>query len=157
MVRERAVRLEVAADGFDRKPLEHRRQHRAGHPVCCVDHDLERLDGLDVDEGENPVDVRGPDVELSHLAGVGFVPVAGVDQVAQIEEAAVAADRQGAAADELQPGVLLRVVRRGDHDPALEPERADGEIDHLGADETEVEHLRAGGSGTTHHGLLHRR
>ena len=40
VVRERAVGLEVAADGLDRKPLEHGRQHRPGHPVCRVDHDL---------------------------------------------------------------------------------------------------------------------
>ena len=46
-------------------------------------------------------------------------------------------------ADDLHPRVVLRVVRGGDHHAAVEPELADGEIDHLGADEADVEHLRA--------------
>ena len=39
VVRERAVGLEVAANGVDGKSFEHRRQHRSGHPVRRVDHD----------------------------------------------------------------------------------------------------------------------
>ena len=75
--------------------------------------------------------------------------------VADIEEARLAADRQRAAADELHPRVLLRVVRGGDHRAALEPERADREIDHLGADEPEVEDVGPGRGGAAHQRLLH--
>ena len=75
----------------------------------------------------------------------GLVASAGCDRaVAHVEEARLAADGQRAAAHELHARVLLRVVRGGDHDPALEPERADGEIDHLGADQPEVEDVGAG-------------
>ncbi len=43
VVRERTVGLEVAAHDLDlRQPLEHRRQHRAGHPVRRVDDDPQR-------------------------------------------------------------------------------------------------------------------
>ena len=45
-----------------RQPLEHGRQHRAGHPVRRVDHDVQRLDRGDVDEREDVLDERGPDV-----------------------------------------------------------------------------------------------
>ena len=43
VVRERPVRLEVAANDLDlRQPLEHPRQHLAGHPVRGVDDDPQR-------------------------------------------------------------------------------------------------------------------
>ena len=68
--------------------------------------------------------------------------------VADLEQARLAAHRQRAAADDLHPRVLLRVVRGGDADAAVEPELADGEVDHLGADQPEVEHVgaRVGGA-----------
>ena len=44
---------------------------------------------------------------------------------------------------DLHPGVLLRVVRGGDHDPAVEAERADREVDHLRPDEPDVDHVGA--------------
>ncbi len=68
VVREGSVRLEVAADGVDRQPLEDGREHRAAHPVRGVDDDPERLDLLDVDEREDAVDVRRPDVVLADFA-----------------------------------------------------------------------------------------
>ena len=51
----------------------------------------------------------------------------------------VAADRKRAAPDDLHAGVLLGIVRGGDHDPAFEVEVADGEIDHLGPDHAEID------------------
>ena len=53
--------------------------------------------------------------------------------VADVEEARLAADRQRPAPHDLHPRVLLRVVRGGDLDAAVELELADREIDHLGA------------------------
>src|ERR671936_311824 len=54
------------------------------------------------------------------------------------------AEEQRAAADDLHARVLLRVVRGGDLDPAVEAEVADGEVEHLGADEPELEDVYAG-------------
>ena len=60
-------------------------------------------------------------------------------------------------ADDLHPGVLLRVVRRGDDDAALEVELADGVVEHLGADHPEVEHVGAAVRRAVDHGGRHRR
>ena len=76
---------------------------------------------------------------------------------AHVLEAGVAADGQGAGADDLHARVLLRVVRRGDADAAVEPELADGVVDHLGADHPEVADVRAAVCGAFHHGGGHRR
>ena len=88
---------------------------------------------------------------------VGRAPVALHGAVAHIEKARLAADRQRPGAHDLHARVLLRVVRRRDGDTAVEPELADREIDHLCADEPEVEHLRAAVRGALAHGRGHRR
>ena len=77
--------------------------------------------------------------------------------VADLEQARLAADRQRAAPDDLHPRVLLRVVRGGDEDAAVEPELADGEVDHLGADQPEVEDVGAGVGGAVDQRGRHRR
>ena len=61
--------------------------------------------------------------------------------IADLQESRVAADGQRAAAHDLHPRVLLGVVRRGDLDAAVEPLRPDREVEHLGADHPEVEHV----------------
>ena len=63
--------------------------------------------------------------------------------VADVQEARLAAHRERAAAHDLHPGVLLRVVRGGDADAAVELELADGEVDHLRPHHPEVEDVRA--------------
>ena len=63
--------------------------------------------------------------------------------VADVQQARLAADGQRAAADDLHPRVLLRVVRGGDAHAAFELELADRVVDHLGADQPEVEHVGA--------------
>ena len=147
MVRERPVRLEVAADGVDRQPVEHRRQHRARHPVRRVDHDLERRDPRHVHERQHLLDERGPDVLLALSAAARRTLVAVSNDllgpVPDLEETRLAPDREGAAADDLHARVLLRVVRGGDANAAVEPELGDGEVDHLRADQTDVEHVGA--------------
>ena len=77
--------------------------------------------------------------------------------VAHVEQARVAADRQRPAAHDLHPGVLLRVVRRGHRDAAVELELADREIDHLRADHPEIEHLGSGIGCAFAHRRRHRR
>ena len=77
--------------------------------------------------------------------------------VAHVEQPRLAADRQRALPHDLHAGVLLRVVRRGDGDPAVEAELADREIEHLRADHAEVEHLRAAVGRAFAHRRRHRR
>ncbi len=160
VVREGAVGLEVAAHDLDLgQPLQHRREHHAGHAVRRVGHDRERLDRARVDEREHALDELLPDV-------VRLRPVPGSDPgacpkgqraVADVEQARLAADRQRPAADDLHARVVLRVVRGGDGDAAVEPELADREIDHLGADEPELEHVGACLGRAADDGLGHRR
>ena len=158
VVREGAVRLEVAADDLDlRQPIEHRRQHRAGHAVGGVDDDPQRRDRVDVDEGEHLVDEAGPDVERRDLAALRDRAESGLGAHAHVLEARVAADGQRPGPDDLHARVLLRIVRRGDADPAVEPELADRVVDHLGADHPEVADVGATVRGALHHGGCHRR
>jgi hypothetical protein len=58
-------------------------------------------------------------------------------------ETRVSSDGKRARAHDLHPRVLLRIVRRGDAHAAVEAELADGVVDHLGADEPEVEDVGA--------------
>ncbi len=55
------------------------------------------------------------------------------------------------------PVYCFGIVRGGDADAAVEPELADGEVDHLGADQPEVEHVGARLGGAAHHRRGHRR
>ena len=76
--------------------------------------------------------------------------------VADVQQPRLAADRQRAAPDDLHARVLLRVVRGGDADAAVEPELADREVDHLRADHPEVEDVRAAVGGALDHRPRHR-
>src|SRR5438067_1737532 len=91
-------------------------------------------------------DERGPDIVLSDLTGRGILGpvVTPHGPVAHVEEPRLAADRERAAPHDLHPDPLLRVVRGGDHDPAVEAFATDREVEHLGADQPDVEDLRAG-------------
>ena len=158
VIREGAVRLEVVRDGVDRDPFEHGRQHHAGHPVRRVDHHAPLLDRIEVDEGQHLVhegrkDILLPDLSWDLVPGRGR---RGHGPVADVQKARVAADGQRASAHDLHPGVLLRVVRRGHLDAAVEPEVADGEVEHLGADEPDVDHLGPSGRSALDRRLRHR-
>src|SRR5207249_1072331 len=62
VVRKRSVGLEEATNGVDRQSFQHAWQHHTGHAVRGVDHHPQRLDRLDLDEREHPLDPGGPDV-----------------------------------------------------------------------------------------------
>ena len=158
MVREGAVRLEEVGHRVDRDPLQDRRQHHAGHPVRRVDHDPPPLDLLHVDEGQDLVDVGRKDILLPDLSEGLSLRRGGTGQcsVADVQQARVAADGHRAAADDLHARVLLRVVRGGDLDSAVEVEVADRGIEHLGADEPDVDDVRPGGRCALDHRLRHR-
>ncbi len=112
MVREGPVRLEEVRHRLDRQALENGWKHDSAHAVPGVDHDAQRLHHFEVDEGQDGVDPTRPDVLLADLSS-GLTPghvVNGHSSRAYIQEARVAADGKCTAADDLQPGVLLRVV-----------------------------------------------
>jgi hypothetical protein len=157
VVRERPVRLEEVGDGVDGDPLEDGREHDACHAVRRVDHDPSLLDRLEVDEGQHLVNEGRKDVICSDLSeGLSLVNRRrGESSVTDVQQARVAAHRQRAAAHDLHPGVLLRIVRRGYLDAAVEREVPDGEIEHLGADEPDVDYLGARRRGTLDRRLRH--
>ena len=68
---------------------------------------------------------------------------AGLGPSSDLGQPRVAADGKSAAPDDLHPGVLLRVVRGGDADPAVEAEFGDGVVQHLGPDEPEPDDVGA--------------
>ncbi len=74
-----------------------------------------------------------------------------------VEQARVAADRQCAAPHDLHPGVLLGVVRGGDHDAAVQAELADGVVEHLGSHHPDVDDVCSGLGCAAHDRLRHRR
>jgi hypothetical protein len=156
VVREGAVRLEEALHRVDRQALENRRQHRAGHPVRCVDHHAQRSERRGVDEGERAVHEPWIDVHLLEVTPSLHSAEAGQRAVAHVEQPRLAADGQRAFADDLHAGVLLRVVRGGHRDAAVEAEVADREIDHLRAHEPDVEHVGASVASALDHCRLHR-
>ena len=156
MVREAAVGLEVARDDVElRKALENRGKHRSGHPVCRIDHDSQRSHRLDVDEREDLVDEGRPDVHLQDLSAPIDPSELSECALPHLVQPGVAADRQSAAAHDLHPGVVLRVVGGGDADASVELELADGEVEHLGADEPEIVDLGSRVGCPVHHGRRH--
>jgi hypothetical protein len=133
-------RIEEAADRSDRETLEDPGQHRAGHAVRRVDHDPERLDRAGVDEREHPIGESRVEVVLAPLPTPrGLVTEPGLRAAANLKQPRVAADRKCASADDLHSRVLLRVVRGGDREAAVEVQLSDSEIKHLGADHPDVD------------------
>ena len=134
VVRERAVGLEVAALGLDRQAAEDRLDHRAGHAVGAVDHDVQRRDRRDVDDDEAACR-RSPAARRAGRARRAgpACEVPGQRAVAHLVEPPVAAHGQTAAPHHLHAVVLLRIVRRGDDQAAVVAVLADGVIEHLRA------------------------
>ncbi len=61
----------VGLDQLDIEPLEHRPDHRPGHPVATVAHHLQPMDSYGVDEGQHGLLEALGDVDLAQLAGRG--------------------------------------------------------------------------------------
>ena len=68
---------------------------------------------------------------------------AGGDEVADGEHSRLGRQRDRAFAAQLEPVVLLWIVRRGDHDAGRIAEFADGEIQLVGARQPEVDDVRS--------------
>jgi hypothetical protein len=94
---------------------------------------------------------------VAHRAAPFHSAEAGQRTIADVEQPRFAADGQRAAAHDLHPRVLLRVVRGGDADPALECELADGVIEHLRTDLAEIDDVGAAVGGSVDDRGLHRR
>ena len=87
---------------------------------------------------------------LGHVGGLvaarvrGVLGLTGQDEVAQLSDAGIAREGKGSATHELRARVLGGVVRGRAGQPAVEVARADGEVELLGADLADVEHVGAG-------------
>jgi hypothetical protein len=145
VVRELAVGLPVGRDQLEPvETLEDRAYHRPGHPVAAVEHHLQRPDRGRVDERERALGELAVDVDRLHAPRRAFrLPEPFRDQRPDVADARVARERQRALAHQLRPGVRLRVVRGGAHQPAVELARADEEVEHLGPDHPGVDHVRS--------------
>ena len=143
VVGELAVRHPVGLDEVERERLEDRPDHRAGHAVAAVEHDLQRLDRARVDDLQRlALEVR-VDVDLLVGAAARGFAEAVLDVGADLLQAAVAGQRDAAALDHLRARVGLRVVAGGAHQAAVEVARADEPVEHLGADQPGVDDVRA--------------
>ena len=143
-VRERAVRLVVNLDEPKRQMGLQRIDDRPRATVAGVDHDLQRLERAGIDIAQQMGDVGafvGPILQAA--APVGFRKPATRGQIADGEQAAVAADRLGLLAHQLHAVVIHRIVAGGDHDSAVETMMEGGEINLLGAARADVHHIRA--------------
>ena len=145
VVGEVAVRLPVARHELEGgQPLEHGPDHRARHAVAAVEHHLERPDRGRIDGAQRALAEGGGDVDrLGAARRAGGRREAGGHERPDLPDAGVARQRQRALAHELRARVGLRVVRRRAHQSAVERLRADEEIQHLRADHSGVEHVRA--------------
>ena len=153
VVREAAVGLEVAADDVElRNSIEDRRQHHAGHPVRRVDHDTQWADRLDVDEREDLGDEARPDILAPDRPSARRGLEARLCACPDLGKSRVSTDRKRSAPDDLHPRVLLGVVRCGDADPAVETELGDRVVQHLRADEPELDRIATGVGDPVGHG-----
>ena len=159
VVRERPVGLEVAADDVEhRQPVEHRRQHRARHAVRRVDHDAQRLQRRDVDEREHAVDEPIPDVLLARSRRASPRAIRPRPR-GRARRAGPTRRRPAArrARTIFMPVYSFGLCEAVTVIAAVQPELADREIDHLGADEPEVEHVGAAVGRAFAHRRRHRR
>ena len=158
VIGEASVGLEVATDHVElRQALEDGREHHACHPVGGVDDDAERSNLGDVDERQNLRDEAGPDVLAANGSADSDRREPRLRQSADLREPRVSADGERPAPHDLHAGVLLRIVRCGDTDTAVELELGDGVIQHLRACETELNDVGPRVRDAVHDGLVHGR
>src|SRR5215204_5467387 len=143
MVGEGAVELEVHRHVLEGEALEDGRDHLAGHAVASVDDYLERPQILRVDEAEAVFGVVFCYVGLFDGARVLRCgrKVSPDDEVEDFAQASVAGEGDGVFAAELEAVVVFGVVRGGDHGAAGFSEVPHGEVQGVGRDELEVEHV----------------
>ena len=142
VIRERAVHLEAQPRRLARQPIEQLRRHDAGHAAAGVEHHVERLERLLVDERQDVLDVAVDDVARARstpgvAGGAGIEPARIISFISLMP--ALAAQRKGFLADHLAAVVLAGVVRRGDLRAAVEIVGRDRVIHLVGADQAVVD------------------
>ena len=140
VVGEVPVGRPVGLDQLESEITEDRPDHRPGHPVAAVDHDLERLDHVAVDEPGHVLVELVIDRDLLDAAAAGRVAQTASIVGADIADPGVARQRDRPALYELGAGVGLGVVGGGAHQASVEVARADQEIEHLGPDLAGIDH-----------------
>ncbi len=165
VVGEGAVQLEVHRDELDRQAVEDGRHGVAAHAVAGVHRDLERADRGEVDEAEQVVGVAAQGVllgEHARLHALGrdrdgvVLGGPGLDQLADLGQAGVLADRGGAGPAQLDAVVLGRVVAGGEH-RAGQVELAAGVVELVGRAEPDLHHVGTVGGGALGEGQAQRR
>ena len=119
VVRERAVELAVHDLELERQALEHRRDDQAAHAVGGVGHDLAAAQRVDVDERAHVVGERrraGPALDTVPRAPRPASSTPGRDQLLDLAQAGVLADRRGAGAgSSLMPLYWAGLCDGGEH------------------------------------------
>ena len=133
VIGEVAVGLEIGLDQVESEALEDRADHRAGHAVPAVDHDLERLDHTGIDELQRGLVELVPDRDVLDAPAARGIAEPFLDPRLDVADPGVARQRDRPALDELGAGVALGIVRRSAHQPAVELPGSDQVIEHLGA------------------------
>ena len=143
VVGELAVGLPVGLDQLERQRAQDRADHRAGHAVAAVEHDLQRLDRGRVDVSSARALEVLVDVDLLGGAAAGRVAEAVLDVRADL---AAARGRRTARPSRARPSSRRCTPSGcggGAHQAAVEVARADEPIEHLGADHPGVDDVGA--------------
>ncbi|KAG0940006.1 hypothetical protein G6F31_015220 [Rhizopus arrhizus] len=142
-VGEAAVGLMLDADEFEGQVRGQCVDHQAGTTVASVGDDLQRLQAGDIDVAEQVLDVgRFVGILADRAVTVAQRRVGG-REVADVEQAGIAADRLGLFAHQLHAVVIHRIVAGSNHDAAgsLAVERL--EVHFLGAAQADVDDIAA--------------
>src|SRR5690606_30096956 len=143
-VRERAVRRVMELHELERQVRLEQVHDRARAAVAGVHDDLQGLQRLAIDVAQQVLDVRRPDVDrLDRAFALGLAERLALRDRLDVLEAGIGADRPRLLADHLHAVVVRRIVARGDHDAAVELLVESGEVDDLGADDADIEHVDA--------------
>ena len=90
---------------------KHTRQHQPRHAIARIDHHLEWLHLVHVNEREDMLDIGINDLVFPHLPGVNSCGKVSSDrQVADSSQAGVQADREGLGTAELHSIILPGIV-----------------------------------------------
>ncbi len=144
MIREGAVQLEEERGELAGQVFENERQHLAGHAIAGVDGNPHRPDGGDIDHRQCVRDKRRGNVTLIQVAmATGIAKLAGQDEVANLANALIHRERARFLAAELESVVFGGVMGCSNHHAGREAVLADGEIEAIGRDETDVRHIGA--------------
>ena len=142
-VREVAVRRPVRLDQVERQLVQQRTDHRAAHAVAAVGDDLHPLDVRRVDELHRTLLEVRADVDVLRRPAAGRIGHALLHHPADVLDARVAGQGDRTLAHQLRARVGGGVVRGGAHEPAVEAPGADEEVQHLGPDLADVQHVGA--------------